>query len=87
MNRSAVGNDATKNINAVEDLMEDILTAYIIRMSFIAQGLSVDKGYEDKQDADTTDVNALATKVVERLTCLLGEQTKDKVLQHTQVLN
>jgi hypothetical protein len=84
MSRSAVSNDPTKNMHAVEGLMEDILGAYIIRLTFIMKGWTVSEGYKEL-DGDDTDVKDLATRVVERLTCLTGGTSEDPVLRHTQV--
>jgi hypothetical protein len=71
-------------MHAVEDLMEDMLGAYVIRMALTTLGLTVEEGF-DSTEADTRDVQSIATKVVQQLTCISGEQSKDKVLQHTQV--
>jgi hypothetical protein len=85
MNRSAVGSDPSKNMNAAEGLVEDILAVYVIRMALIKLGLTVEEGYKEE---DTTDVDVmqLAREVVQQLTYHPGKQTEDKVLQHTQEL-
>ena len=82
-NRTAVGYDPSKNMNATEGLMEDILAAYVIRMALLILGVTVEEGYRNERD--NTDVRTLAKKVVKRLTCITGEQTSEKVLLHTQV--
>ena len=84
MNRSAVGSDPSKNMNAAEGLVEDILAVYVIRMALIKLGLTVEEGYKEE---DTTDVDVmqLAREVVQQLTYHPRKQTEDKVLQHTQV--
>ena len=64
--------------------MEDMSAAYIIRVALPTLGLTVEEGF-DSTEADTRDVQSIAAKAVRQLTCISGEQSKDKVLQHTQV--
>ena len=64
--------------------MEDMLAAYVIRVALTTLGLTVEEGF-DSTEADTRDVQSIAAKAVRQLTCISGEQSKDKVLQHTQV--
>jgi hypothetical protein len=48
LNRSAVGKDPSKNVHAIEDLLEVVLAAYVLQATCIVLDVSVDDGLQDK---------------------------------------
>ena len=84
LSRSAVGKEPSKNVHAVEDFLDVVLSSYILRATLLELDINVEEGLKDKRQ-NKMDVNALAETVVDRITCLSGQSSNDCVLQHTKV--